>query len=253
MTPDKRSIKRPLITIITATYNAESTLPDLIKSIESQTNSDFEFIIIDGASTDKTLDIIKAHSEYIDLWISEKDSGIYDAWNKGIKLAHGNWLAFIGADDRLKPNAIQLYSDEIKKLEDTSINFISAKAEVINNSGDIINIIGDRFHPTFIDVCHVMALHKSSLFHERGLYDIKYKIVGDYEFLLRCKNCIKPFFLDKVIAEIGNGGVSTSYRAIREIYFARVNSGSVNSLVAKMLFMWNVFTFYLNICFHRHS
>lgn len=77
----------PLFTIITAVFNAEKTFPHLVESIAKQTFKDFEFIVIDGGSKDSTVDIIKQNESHISKWVSEKDNGIYDAWNKGLKMA----------------------------------------------------------------------------------------------------------------------------------------------------------------------
>ncbi len=87
------------ITIITVTYNAGGVLKRTIKSIIAQKYANIEFIIIDGCSRDNTIEIIKEYEEYIDKWISEKDSGLYDAMNKGISLASGDWLFFMNAGD----------------------------------------------------------------------------------------------------------------------------------------------------------
>ena len=84
----------PLITIITATYNAAQYLPRTIKSIREQTYENIEWIIIDGNSTDETIELIQQNEDVIDYWMSEPDAGIYDAWNKGISLARGEWIAF---------------------------------------------------------------------------------------------------------------------------------------------------------------
>jgi glycosyltransferase involved in cell wall biosynthesis len=91
--------KYPQVSIITVTYNAEKYLEQTIKSIMEQDYPNIEYIIIDGASTDGTIDIIKKYEKYITRWISESDNGIYDAMNKGIKLTTGNWINFMNAGD----------------------------------------------------------------------------------------------------------------------------------------------------------
>ena len=101
------------ISIVIATYNASATLERCLKSIIPQMNDEIELIIIDGKSNDGTKEILNRYIEWISYTISEKDSGVYDAWNKGIKVAKGDWVMFIGADDILLPNALNVYIQTI--------------------------------------------------------------------------------------------------------------------------------------------
>ena len=100
---------KKVITIITATFNADSWVENLIKSVIPQLTNKVEFIIIDGNSTDNTISLIQKYKEYIAYWCSESDNGIYDAWNKGIRKATGEWIMFLGADDLLQPGALDLF------------------------------------------------------------------------------------------------------------------------------------------------
>ena len=101
----KGTIKKPLITIITVVFNNKRYLTKTIKSVLNQSYQNIEYIIIDGGSTDGTLKIIKKFDKKIDYWISEKDHGIYDAFNKGLKLATGDLIGFVNSDDILLKNA----------------------------------------------------------------------------------------------------------------------------------------------------
>ena len=104
-----------MISIITATYNSAETINDTIKSVLCQTNKDFEYIIVDGGSTDETIDIVKSYeSEFSGRlkWVSEKDKGIYDAMNKGINAARGEWINFMNAGDRFENmGVLELFSE----------------------------------------------------------------------------------------------------------------------------------------------
>ena len=93
-------MKAPLISVITVVYNGASTLKKTIDSVAKQNYLNIEYIIIDGGSTDNTVQIIEEYSHRINFWISEKDNGIYDAMNKGIRLAKGDWIYFLNADDK---------------------------------------------------------------------------------------------------------------------------------------------------------
>lgn len=102
------------ISIIIATYNADKTLQRCLYSIALQKTEDIELLIIDGKSKDNTLEIIQKNKAIINFWLSETDKGIYDAWNKGIKLARGKWIMFLGADDMLLEGSMAFYLDYLR-------------------------------------------------------------------------------------------------------------------------------------------
>lgn len=213
------------ISIITATYNAESCLENLINSILPQKEKYVEFIIIDGNSDDKTFEIIKKYEQYIDFWLREPDEGIYDAWNKGIKIANGEWIMFLGADDYLSSDAIQIYLSFINENADNkTLDLISSKRIMKDISGKIIRTVGNKWiWPTCLKgmmISHPGALHNKRLFSNYGYYNISYKIAGDYELLLRPKASIKTEFIDKITVIVSEGGVSDSFLGIKEHYKA---------------------------------
>jgi glycosyltransferase involved in cell wall biosynthesis len=214
---------KPLFTIITATYNADKFLESTIESIKSQTFKSFEWIIIDGRSTDKTTDIINNNISIFDLYISEDDDGIYDAWNKGIAHSNGEWITFIGAGDQLKSDALEKYSKLILRCDKKSgYNFISSKAAVVDVNEKNQKIIGKKFDASefikFMSISHVGSMHHRSLFRKFGLYSKKFKLSSDYEFLLRCKDSIEPLFLNEITVKMLSGGMSNSYKSIYETY-----------------------------------
>ncbi|MES2656012.1 MAG: glycosyltransferase family 2 protein [Bacteroidota bacterium] len=216
---------KPYFTIITPSFNSERTIGTTITSVLNQYFTDFEYIIIDGQSTDKTLEIIetyapafkekKIHFKYI----SEKDSGIYEAWNKGIELSKGTWISFLGSDDNYLPNALERYSFHLKIGNDC--NYISSKVELINNNKEILTIFGDSFvwHKVArnMKIAQVGSFHHKQLFKQIGLFNTGYKIVGDLEFYIRCKNHIKPFFFNETTAQMLNEGASNQiYKSLKE-------------------------------------
>ena len=213
----------PLFTIITATYNADKFLESTIESIKSQKFKSFEWIIIDSLSTDKTPEIIKENISIFDLYISEKDSGIYAAWNKGITRSRGQWIAFIGAGDILLENALEVFADLIKSTDKkVGYNFICSKSIIIDDNHLQKKIIGMEFIPSkfikYMSISHVAAMHHKSLFEKFGLFSQNFRSSSDYEFLLRCKDSIKPLFLDEITVKMLAGGMSDSYRALYETY-----------------------------------
>src|SRR5688572_26809863 len=104
----------PKVSIITAVYNGDLYLEQTIQSVLAQTYANIEYIVIDGGSKDGTVAILKKYASKLAYWVSEPDKGIYDAWNKGVQAATGEWIAFLGADDLLFPDTISLYVQELQ-------------------------------------------------------------------------------------------------------------------------------------------
>jgi glycosyltransferase involved in cell wall biosynthesis len=223
------------ITIITATYNAEKTLEECLKSVESQTDKEFEYIIIDGGSIDSTIDIIRKNSNTINCWISEKDNGIYDAWNKGITLAKGEWIGFLGADDVLLPDAIKDYNDFINSNNVNSLDLISSNILYVDKNLNPIKIIGEKWEwKSFkkrMTIAHVMALHNKRLFQKYGIYNTKYKISADYELLLRPGIDLKAAYINKTTTLMRFGGISFSFKACNEAFRVKYASKKRNILI----------------------
>ncbi len=172
-----------MITIITATYNAETELPAAIESLRSQTDSDFKWLIVDGASTDKTIGIIQSIQDLNVEYISEPDFGIYDALNKAVRRVKTPYYLVIGADDRLYPKAIELYK---QKAMETSADLITAYTHwgtrekcpkgVYSRSKGIWSVISTHSVGTLI---------KASLHERFGFYSKRFPIAADTEFLTK--------------------------------------------------------------------
>ena len=189
-----------IISIIIATYNASDTILSCLDSIENEINSDCELILIDGNSTDNTLDLLNEKKELIDVLISEPDKGIYDAWNKGIERSKGKWIMFLGADDILLPGSIKSYFNVLINLnKDNEPDYICARNEYVDKHGNLIMMLGkaalwDNMRKMNM-AAHVGSLHnKFRLFNQVGLYNLKFKICGDYELLLRKKEKLFIYF-----------------------------------------------------------
>ncbi len=135
-------MKNPTISIITATFNSSATLEKSILSVISQTYKNYEYIIIDGDSKDGTKELIAKYKHYITYSISEKDKGIYDAWNKGIAKATGDWVMFIGADDFLFPDTLESYVEFINQESTDSTLYISSKVHLLSLDGKITRTYG---------------------------------------------------------------------------------------------------------------
>ncbi|MCY1719091.1 glycosyltransferase family 2 protein [Prolixibacteraceae bacterium Z1-6] len=245
------------ISIITATYNAAEYLPHLIESIIHQKNQEIEFIIIDGNSKDNTVPVIQKYEHCIDYWISEPDNGIYDAWNKGIKIAKGNWIMFLGADDKLKPHAIEKYKRIIDNTPNHEFHLISSKLEIIDKSGEFIRVKGWPWKwPNFLFemmIAHPGALHSRKLFEEYNLFDTNYKITGDYELLLRAGVGLKTKFLNEITVEMREGGASDSINAIKEHKKAAILTGGVNKYYANVNYIYVFLKFNIKNFFRKRG
>lgn len=237
-----------LITIIIATFNAAKYLQSCLDSIIPQLNKDIELIIVDGGSSDRTVEIIKNNQQYVKEWISEPDKGIYDAWNKGIKLSHGEWIMFIGADDELLPDAISKYLDLLSSKDLSSFDYISAKNEFINEDGQLLKLVGKGAEWSLMrkgnSAAHVASLHhKKKLFDKVGYYNLDFKICADYEILLRKKHDLKSYFLQSKIAKMKVGGMSFSTEAIKECYEIRKLHNTTSPIFNLLLYFRDYFAF----------
>lgn len=206
--------------IITACLNEKNTIESTILSVINQTCEDWELIVIDGGSTDGTKNIIEKYSEKISCYISESDNGIYNAMNKGIKAAKGEFLLFLNANDKLhNDNVLANVSKEIMchndaKLLYGDVDYIDEKgfySETISYKN-----IDKNFYFFFLarSICHQTIFYHHSLFDEIGLYDEKWKICADYVFNVECiiKNKVKTLYIPFTVADFRLGGFCNSVR-----------------------------------------
>ncbi len=232
--------KDPLISIIIAVYNCEKYIERAIKSVLSQSASNFELIIIDGQSTDNTIDIVKKYKSDISTFITEKDNGIFDAWNKGIKAAKGDWICFIGSDDELYPSAIMKYTNYLNKVINyRNIDYVSSKVEYVDFDGKILQVDGNPWKwnefRKHMSVVHVGSLHSVKYFEKHGLFNDEYKIAGDYEMLLRAQDSLQAIFLNEITARMQMGGISSghNYEVFKETSRAKIQTGKRDVYLVK--------------------
>lgn len=209
----------PLISIITVTYNAESTILPTLLSTDSQTFSDFEHLIIDGNSKDSTLSIINSHPSARRKLYSEPDNGIYDAMNKGISIATGKYLIFLNAGDRFhSPQSLQQIADAITINDYPGI--VYGQTELVDANG---NFIANRHltapanltYKSFADgmvVCHQAFIVLAKL---APLYNLKYRFSADYDWCIQClqhsrKNVLVP---DTIIDYLQEGVTTRNHRS----------------------------------------
>ncbi|CAK8711732.1 glycosyltransferase family 2 protein [Candidatus Electronema halotolerans] len=181
----KRSLPdKPLITVITVVFNGAKHLEQAILSVIEQTHDNVEYIVIDGGSTDGTLDIIRKYEHAIDYWVSEKDGGIYDAMNKGLKLANGDYIGMLNSDDWLSTEAIGL----ISKHKHDSVDFVYSSVFITSKEGNVLYIKlpeDTETIPYRMPFPHQTFYAKASIFKKIYGYDTKYKLSADLDIVWR--------------------------------------------------------------------
>ncbi len=198
------------ISIITVCYNSEKTIKDTVESILKQTYKDFEYLIIDGKSNDNTINIINSYNDPRIKLISEKDNGIYDAMNKGIKLASGDIIATLNSDDILaNENIFKTVIDNFDK----DIDIIYANIKYYNEDFTkvIRNFISGQKHNDYFCPAHPSMYIKKEVFNKIGTYNLKYKIAADFDFMVRCNiNNIRYKYIDEYFVYMRYGGTSNN-------------------------------------------
>lgn len=204
------------ITVITVCYNAEESIERAIKSVIGQDYEDIEYVIIDGASTDHTIEIISRYERQISVFVSEPDAGIYDAMNKGIERATGDFVYFLGADDWLIDSHV--VSNVVEFIQ-SNLGYSLYMGGVILYHDKLRLIKKSNFNLTAEDIKHGHMCPHQGLFSKRSLFikefDTRYKIAADYEFVLRNVVQGTPFCMMQIyVAYYSLFGVSES----QEIY-----------------------------------
>lgn len=248
-----------MISIITATYNSAETINDTIKSVLCQTNKDFEYIIVDGGSTDETIDIVKSYeSEFSGRlkWVSEKDKGIYDAMNKGIKMASGDIIGILNSDDYYTSDDIlQTIADAFKCQ---NVDAIYGDIHFIKDGvpDKCVRYYSSRLFSPFLLRFGFMPAHpsfycKRDVFDKSGLYRLDYKIGSDYEMMVRLfrKHKISSRYVPKDFVTMRTGGASNSNLQSRltlikeDVKACRDNGIYTNELFICLKFLYKIFEF----------
>lgn len=220
-----------LVTIITVCYNSEKTIAQTIESVLHQTYSDIEYLIIDGKSSDSTMKIVENYrmtfGERMKV-VSEPDNGIYDAMNKGIRMASGELIGIINSDDFYEQDAVEKIVKSYQKgmcavLYGEVRNLVDGKEESVS-------ILSHEFLDKRM-IGHPACFITKSAYDRYGLYDTKYCSVADYDLMLRCRNSGGVEFVPvyEIIANFRSGGTCSSQRA----YFDLLNLQRDYSMIGK--------------------
>ena len=206
----------PLLSVIVAVYNGQATLQQCMDSVAEQTYPHKELIVCDGASTDGTAGLLVKNSGKITAWISEPDRGIYHAWNKGVAMAKGEWICFLGADDFFwDAGVLEKMAAALAALP-PSIRVAYGQVMPLSPGGNPLPPLGKPWRESgkpflaSMTIPHPGLMHHRSLFTQHGLFDESFRIAGDYEFLLReLKQADAAFIPDLMVAGMRQGGLSS--------------------------------------------
>lgn len=237
------------ITLITVCYNSEKTIKDTIESVLKQTYKNYEYLIVDGNSKDKTLDIIKSYEKKFNnnlKYISESDKGLYDAMNKGIKLATGDIIGILNSDDILyDENVFQKIIDNLEDNDGIYSNLVLMNEDFTKitrnfKSKEISKKKG--WHPP-----HPTLYLKKEIYEKYGNYNINYKIAADLDFMYRIiNNNVKLKYVDTCFVKMRTGGASTNglkgyYKNFKESYKVLKNNKR------KLPLLTNIYRIYDNL------
>jgi glycosyltransferase involved in cell wall biosynthesis len=221
-------MNKPLLSVITVVYNGAATLEKTILSVAGQTFKDMEYIIIDGGSKDATIDIIQKHAAHVTKWISEPDKGVYDAMNKGVRMAEGEWIYFLGGDDLFHDSQV--------------VSRVFAEA----SPADADLVYGDVLSPSYKgrydgefdfakllvrNISHQAIFYRRTLFATFGEYNLRYKGYADWDLNIRLFAAndspegprVRIRYVDTIVASFGPGGISSRHDIpfLREVLLPR--------------------------------
>jgi len=223
----------PFISVIVAVYNGKATLQQCIDSVVLQTYPNKELIIIDGGSTDGTIDLLETNSRLISHWISEPDRGIYSAWNKGLAQAKGDWVCFLGADDWFCDSEVLAKVAHSLERVHSAHEIVYGQVKMVNAAGGEVDKLGvpwEQIRESFNEGTYCLPtpaiFHRRNIFTKYGYFDEDFKIAGDYELQLRVLRSGNPLFLDGVmVSNMQQGGISSrpdsAVISLREIVKAK--------------------------------
>jgi glycosyltransferase involved in cell wall biosynthesis len=224
------------ISIITVTFNAESHLPVLIESLRNQTDKNFEWIVVDGASKDRTVDLISSASDVVSKWISEPDFGIFHAMNKAVNMASGEYYLVLGADDYLLPDAIVQYKESATQNKPDIVTAkILIRGMVHKREPNIPWIYGVH---AYISEHSVGTLIKRTLHEKYGMYSNRFPVGADFYFLkIVCNDRNTTIYrADFVAGEYGTTGISSIDKAAGFCDYFRIQFETENNKLFQVFY-----------------
>jgi glycosyltransferase involved in cell wall biosynthesis len=227
----------PRVSIVIGVKNGARTLQRCLDSIAAQDVPERETIVVDSASTDGTRQLLEANAREgkVTHYVSEPDSGLYEAWNKGVRSSRGEWICFLGCDDAFHdPAALRSLLDAASAARGGArivyglVNRVTERGVVAETWGEPWAAARAAAFAGFM-IPHPGTLHRRSVFEEHGLFDESYRVAGDYELMIRELLERDPVFVERVVVDMRFGGMSSRpaaiYRTLQEVQRARAAHG----------------------------
>lgn len=217
----------PLISVVTVVFNAVETLEQTMLSVLKQSYPFKEYVVIDGGSTDGSVDIIKKYSPQLKYWVSEPDQGIYDAMNKGISKTSGELIGILNADDWYEPG---IFSEVANRYLETGRNQV-IHGLMRNFQGDnFYNITGNSILRLRYDMIqHPTCFVPKKIYDTFGYFDPSYKYSGDYDLIMRyVRNGVAFSFMERVFVNFRLNGASSKPQADKEMWRVRMKYGLIS-------------------------
>lgn len=233
---DSRKEVPPLVTIVTVCYNSEATIKKTMESVLRQTYTNIEYVVIDGNSQDKTLEIIQGNQECFKgrmKLVSEPDQGIYDAMNKGIRLATGELIGILNSDDYYEENAVE---EIVKAWDRKGMQILYGLMRTLKGGKEYsVSMLSHQFLHEHM-IWHPACFVTKDVYDRIGLFDTRYQSVADYDFMLRASDSRKVRFVPvySVIANYRDGGMSKSSAGYMEGLKFRRDKGLLSNTTYTM-------------------
>ncbi|OXB16110.1 glycosyltransferase family 2 protein [Flavobacterium reichenbachii] len=233
-----KNVEKPLVSIITVVFNNVRTLEQTINSVINQSYKNIEYIIIDGGSTDGSVDLIKKYESQISYWVSEPDKGIYYAMNKGLSVATGNLVSVLSSDDWYESTSVE-----------KAVNYYELNPEIDIIHG-LLRFIGANDMPDLVTghynsfltkgmIEHPTCFITKKIYDKVGFYNVLYKSAGDYEWMLRAKKLEAKFlFIPELLTNFRRGGISGSYIGSLEELLIKKRFGVISNFKYRY---WKIF------------
>lgn len=247
--------KNPFISIITSTYNCQATILRCLHSVLNQSFAEYEYVIVDGASCDGTVELIANFKERLAFFVSEKDSGVYDAWNKACQHISGEWVLFLGGDDELSDKNVLKDFSQFLKDAPSNVKIVYGDVLLIESiDGSPIKRMGEPAESYMQSFSfgkiklppHQGVFHRQSLLSAKAPFDTSYKIAADTKLVYPNFGNDRAIYLPRLVAKMRTGGLSTINT--RAIDHARENIRLFGDLDIKLrwsnyLAIWGVALF----------
>lgn len=230
-----------LISIITVCYNSSKTIEETFESVLNQSYQNYEYIVVDGGSTDNTVDIIKKYEASFNgklKYISEKDNGIYDAMNKGLSMAKGDIIGIINSDDWYEKDAFEVVS---QSYDGSKYQVLYGFLRMMKNGNELKVYLNNHEFLISSMITHPTCFVTKKTYEDFGKFDLKYRAAADYDLMLRYylskKVTFKPIY--KILANFALGGISDTRIGVNEMAEIKYKNKLISKKKYKLILLKN--------------